>query len=163
MRHAWHRTLPRLFGLALVLSSMWVCLASSASSSSEATGRRTRVSVDDDAAAPESAVSRSSGPGVYEDGLPYCQNNLDCDGTSNWCKDRGDGIKVCMSSKGHAGDYCTSGLDCGNSLFCKDRGDGLKQCMGNKQGKKGSFCASNLDCGQGHWCKNRGDGLKVCM
>lgn len=151
--------LASLLSVASSTSSRSVVLSSNGSSAS-VEGSAGRF---DDRAAPVAPRGRSTGPGVYEDGLPYCQSNLDCDGVGNWCKDRGDGIQLCMSSDGHPGDYCTSGLDCGRGLFCKDRGDGLKMCMGGKRGRRGAFCNSSLDCGRGLWCKDRGDGLNVCM
>lgn len=88
-----------------------------------------------------------------------CSSNLDC-GAGSWCKDRGDGVKVCMDSGGH-GDFCQNNLDCGSGGWCKDRGDGMKVCMSH--GSRGDFCQNNLDCGSGLWCKDRGDGIKKCM
>lgn len=54
-----------------------------------------------------------------------CSSSLDC--KPGFCKDRGDGIHVCMS-KGQRGDYCSNSTDCGSGLFCKDGPQGLKVC-----------------------------------
>lgn len=105
------------------------------------------------------APARAAGTAPQEPGLAYCQSGIDC-GSGQFCKDRGDGIKLCMG-KGHGGAYCKSSIDCGSGMFCKDRGDGLKVCMG--KGDRGAFCKSSIDCGSGMFCKNRGDGFKVCM
>lgn len=59
----------------------------------------------------------------------YCSNSLDC-GSGEFCKDRGDGMNVCMG-KGAQGHYCNSGIDCA-SMSCKDPGDGFKVCMGRR-------------------------------
>lgn len=98
------------------------------------------------------------GRAPVEDDLPFCQSGIDC-GSGEFCRDRGDGIKLCMGN-GVNGDYCSSGIDCDHGLFCKSRGDGFKVCMGN--GGRGAFCSSSIDCDDG-FCKNRGDGRKVCM
>jgi hypothetical protein len=90
-------------------------------------------------------------------GSAGCSSHLDC-GSGGWCKDRGDGVNVCMDRGGQDG-FCDSSIDCGRG-FCKDRGDGLKVCM--DRGSTGSFCDSSIDCGSGLWCRDRGDGLKVC-
>jgi hypothetical protein len=92
-----------------------------------------------------------------EDDLPFCQSGLDC-GSGQFCKNRGDGIKLCMGD-GANGDYCSSSIDCDDG-FCKNRGDGLKVCMGN--GGRNAACSSSIDCDDG-FCKDRGDGYKVCM
>lgn len=99
--------------------------------------------------------------GAGNEKLPYCQNHLDC-GSGEFCKDRGDGLRLCMGNGGQ-GDYCADTTDCeGVGLWCKDRGDGLTVCMGN--GAKGDACTNNTDCdGVGLWCKDRGDGIHVCM
>jgi hypothetical protein len=60
-------------------------------------------------------------PGRSNDG---CRSGIDC-GSGEFCKDRGDGVKVCMGNGG-AGAYCRSGIDCGSGLWC--RGDGVKVC-----------------------------------
>ena len=86
-----------------------------------------------------------------------CNSDIDCH--RGWCKDRGDGVRVCMDRGGN-GDFCQSSIDCGRG-FCKDRGDGMKVCM--DRGSSGSFCESTIDCGGGLWCKDRGDGVKACM
>jgi hypothetical protein len=99
------------------------------------------------------AVRRPATPGVVRN---VCSSNLDCG--RGWCKDRGDGVHVCMD-RGGQGDFCSSNLDCGRG-WCKDRGDGVHVCM--DRGGQGESCQSNLDCGRG-WCKDRGDGMKVCM
>lgn len=54
-----------------------------------------------------------------------CRSGLDC-GSGQFCKDRGDGVRVCMGNGG-PGAPCASGVDCGSGLFCRDRG-GLKVC-----------------------------------
>ncbi|MBK7857400.1 MAG: hypothetical protein IPJ65_02005 [Archangiaceae bacterium] len=88
-----------------------------------------------------------------------CTSSLDC-GPGGWCKDRGDGVNVCMNHGSH-GDYCQSSIDCGAGGFCKDRGDGVNVCMSH--GSAGEFCKSAIDCAGGLWCRERGDGLSVCM
>lgn len=75
---------------------------------------------------PAHRATPSSTP-AHEPRLAYCKSSIDCDG-SRFCKDRGDGIKLCMGDGG-AGAYCKSAIDCEGSRFCKDRGDGLKVCM----------------------------------
>ncbi|MBL8785001.1 MAG: hypothetical protein JNJ59_08890 [Deltaproteobacteria bacterium] len=60
-------------------------------------------------------------------GQPTCRSTLDCKG-SGFCKDRGDGLMLCMN-KGGRGDYCTSGIDCAGGAFCKPSPDGLKTCQ----------------------------------
>jgi hypothetical protein len=57
----------------------------------------------------------------------YCNSSIDCQG-GGFCKDRGDGVKVCMNN-GVRNQYCHSSIDCGGGLFCKDRGDGINVCM----------------------------------
>ena len=64
---------------------------------------------------------------VLNESLPYCHSSVDCR-SGEFCKDRGDGIKLCMGD-GRQNDFCKTGIDCGRGLFCKDRGDGLKVCM----------------------------------
>ena len=86
-----------------------------------------------------------------------CNSSLDC-GSGGWCRDRGDGLKVCMNSGQH-GDSCQSALDCGSGGFCKDRGDGMKVCMSH--GGAGAPCSSSLDWGSGMFC--RGDQIKTCQ
>ena len=56
-----------------------------------------------------------------------CRGSLDC-GPSSFCKDRGDGIRVCMGDGG-PGANCRGSVDCGGGLFCKDPGDGIRVCM----------------------------------
>jgi hypothetical protein len=56
-----------------------------------------------------------------------CNSTIDCP-SGGFCKDRGDGIKMCMNHNGR-GEFCSSTIDCGSGLFCKSRGDGLKSCM----------------------------------
>jgi hypothetical protein len=85
-----------------------------------------------------------------------CSRQSDC--SAGWCRDRGDGRKVCMHDGG-AGAYCSNTGDCGSGLWCKDWGGG-KRCMGNRA-PAGSPCDSGLDCAGR--CADRGDGLKVCM
>lgn len=55
-----------------------------------------------------------------------CKTSIDC-GAGSFCKDRGDGRKVCMGN-GARGDACKSTIDCGGGLFCKDAGNGRKVC-----------------------------------
>lgn len=57
---------------------------------------------------------------------PTCSSSLDC--KPGFCKDRGDGIRVCMS-KGQRGDYCSNSTECGSGLFCKEGPQGLKICL----------------------------------
>jgi hypothetical protein len=97
------------------------------------------------------ARAPATGPG-------FCHSSIDCPG-GGFCKDRGDGLKVCMDNGGE-GASCHSSIDCGGGGFCKDRGDGLKVCMDH--GVRGGFCQSSIDCGGSLFCKDRGDGLKVC-
>jgi len=85
-----------------------------------------------------------------------CRSSLDC-GMNGWCKDRGDGIKVCMDNGAH-GESCSNSIDCAGGGFCKDRGDGFKVCMDN--GRRGDPCSSSIDCGSGLFC--RGSGIKHC-
>jgi hypothetical protein len=63
-------------------------------------------------------------PGYAAD---VCNSTIDCP-SGGFCKDRGDGIKMCMNQNGR-GDFCASTIDCASGLFCKNRGDGLKSCM----------------------------------
>jgi hypothetical protein len=63
------------------------------------------------------------GPGRQKD----CRSSVDCGGSA-FCKNRGDGRKVCMDD-GAAGDFCSSSIDCDGTMLCKDRGDGFKVCM----------------------------------
>ncbi len=86
-----------------------------------------------------------------------CASQLDC--SAGWCRDRGDGRKVCMD-QGAAGAYCSSGNDCASAFFCKQWGDGSRRCMGNRA-PAGAPCSSGIDCAGS--CKDRGDGLRVCM
>lgn len=86
-----------------------------------------------------------------------CGNHLDC-GHGGWCKDRGDGLKVCMDSGEH-GDACQSSIDCGSGGFCRDRGDGMKVCMSH--GGAGAPCSTSIDCGGGLFC--RGGTIKTCQ
>jgi hypothetical protein len=60
----------------------------------------------------------------------YCSSSLDC-GSGEFCKDRGDGMKMCMGDNA-PGEYCSSSIDCGSGSFCKDPGDGMKMCMGGR-------------------------------
>jgi hypothetical protein len=59
--------------------------------------------------------------------VDVCNSTIDC-ASGAFCKNRGDGIKVCMANGGR-GDFCVSTIDCSSGLFCKSRGDGLKSCM----------------------------------
>jgi hypothetical protein len=63
-------------------------------------------------------------PGYAAD---VCRSTIDCP-SGAFCKDRGDGIRLCMNNGGR-GDFCASTIDCSSGLFCKNRGDGLKSCM----------------------------------
>jgi hypothetical protein len=85
-----------------------------------------------------------------------CSSSLEC-GSGGWCKDRGDGLKVCMNNGGH-GASCSSSIDCAGGGFCKDRGDGYRVCMDS--GGQGEPCNSSIDCGSGLFC--RGSGVKHC-
>lgn len=58
---------------------------------------------------------------------PVCKWNTDC-GSGGWCRDRGDGVSVCMNQEPR-GSFCKWATDCASGLFCRDRGDGLQQCM----------------------------------
>ncbi len=91
--------------------------------------------------------------------MKKCASGLDC-GPREFCKDRGDGLKLCMGNNVR-GEFCASGIDCAPSLFCKDRGDGLKVCIG--QGRRGDACSSGIDCEGGLFCKDPGNGFKECM
>lgn len=51
-------------------------------------------------------------------GQPLCRSGVDC-GPGAFCRDRGDGVNLCMGSGG-AGAFCASGIDCGPGLFCRD-------------------------------------------
>lgn len=53
-----------------------------------------------------------------------CRSSLDC-GSGDWCKDRGDGVNVCMGHGGQ-GAPCSSSLDC-EGMWC--RGDTFKTCQ----------------------------------
>jgi Dickkopf N-terminal cysteine-rich region len=66
-------------------------------------------------------------PGTVVVSQPYCQWHSDC-GQGSWCRDRGDGVNVCMGH-GARNASCAYGSDCGPGLFCRDRGDGMKVCM----------------------------------
>lgn len=101
-------------------------------------------------------VGPPSRSGFVSGGQRVCNSSLDC-GSGGWCKDRGDGVQVCMNKGGH-GDSCQSSLDCGSGGWCKDRGDGFMVCM--NKGGRGAACNSSLDCGSGMFC--RGDDLKYC-
>jgi hypothetical protein len=56
-----------------------------------------------------------------------CRSSMDC-GSGEFCKDRGDGVRVCMGH-GIRGEPCKAAIDCDSMLMCKDRGDGFKVCM----------------------------------
>jgi len=64
---------------------------------------------------------------VRDSNQPMCQSSLDC-GPGGWCKDRGDGVQLCMNHGDHD-DFCQSALDCGSGLFCQKSGDGFMRCM----------------------------------
>ena len=55
-----------------------------------------------------------------------CTGDQDCN--AGRCRDRGDGITICMH-KGQSGDGCRFSSDCDSGLFCKDPGNGLRACM----------------------------------
>jgi hypothetical protein len=127
----------------------------------------------------------------FEDGVFYCdQRSVSCP-SSDFCRQRGDGVWVCMGNNPPGG-YCVDSTDCANGFcevredgltvcmgngghgapcinsthcrsgFCRDRGDGVHICMSN--GPRGAFCSGNLDCAFGLFCADRGDGvLEVCM
>lgn len=114
------------------------------------------------APAPAPARQPSRGPAVRVVVAPPgtsqrgCGSHLDC-GHGGWCRDRGDGLKVCMD-RGEHGDACRSSIDCGSGGFCKDRGDGMKVCMSH--GAAGAPCSSSIDCGAGLFC--RGGTIRTC-
>ena len=54
-----------------------------------------------------------------------CRSGLDC-GPGQFCKERSDGVRVCMGNGG-PGAACQSGIDCQGGLFCRER-DGFKGC-----------------------------------
>jgi hypothetical protein len=56
-----------------------------------------------------------------------CHSSIDC-AAGAFCKDRGDGYKICMND-GRRGELCSSSIDCEHGRFCKDRGDGMKVCL----------------------------------
>jgi hypothetical protein len=70
-----------------------------------------------------SGRSRATGSG----GGHFCNSSIDCGGGA-FCKDRGDGIRICMGD-GARDDFCHSSIDCAGGMLCKDRGDGMKVCM----------------------------------
>ena len=55
-----------------------------------------------------------------------CDSSNDCSGSGAACKDRGDGVMLCMNHE-PTGNYCDSGIDCGQALLC--RGDNVKTCQ----------------------------------
>ncbi len=87
-----------------------------------------------------------------------CGASGDCHGGQQ-CKDRGDGVKVCVG-KGKNGAFCANSKDCVFPGACKRRHDGVNVCMGG--GGAGAFCDEGSDCSGGTWCKPRPDGIKVC-
>jgi hypothetical protein len=95
-------------------------------------------------------------PAVGSPGQITCDSSLDCE-FSQFCKDRGDGVKLCMGD-GAPGAYCVSSLDC-TTGFCKPRGDGFEVCMG--KGPPGAACQSSLDCAEG-FCRDTGGLVKTC-
>lgn len=111
--------------------------------------------------APQASTSqaRRSDWDAATQGYPYCNSGIDC-GHGTFCRDRGDGVKMCMGG-GVTGAPCAVGTDCASGLFCKDRGDGLRLCMG--KGDQNAPCSSGIDCNPGLFCKDRGDGLHLCM
>jgi len=48
-----------------------------------------------------------------------CKNGLDC--SQGFCKDRGDGVSMCMND-GQKGYFCNSSIDCAAGLFCREVG-----------------------------------------
>lgn len=88
-----------------------------------------------------------------------CEFSSDCVG-SLFCKDRGDGVSVCVGS-GHQNDFCATTGDCVGSLSCKAKNDKVKVCMGN--GHEGDYCSSANDCSGTLSCGYHGDGIKVCQ
>jgi hypothetical protein len=103
------------------------------------------------------AVDAGSCPFRPERGVPYCRSSLDCS-ISQSCRDRGDGVEVCMGD-GTTGDYCRSSLDCASSRSCRPWA-GLSVCVGN--GGLNAPCASSLDCTSSLFCRDVGNGVKLC-
>ena len=66
-------------------------------------------------------------PTIGATGQWPCNSSIDCKG-AGFCKDRGDGVKLCMN-KGARDDYYTSSINCGPGLFCKEGPGGLEICM----------------------------------
>lgn len=96
-----------------------------------------------------------------EEGVPFCRSGNDC-ALPQFCKSRGDGMKVCMGNGQH-GDHCVSSGDCQQGAFCKEVSDGFKRCMKMSGGSRGDLCNASGDCGPGLFCRDRGDGLEMCM
>ncbi len=99
-------------------------------------------------------------------GVEHCQTSSHCTEQNSICKERLDGVGVCMSIHGGVEEntYCEYNSDCSGQSLCKDRGDKITVCM-NIRGniKKGHFCHHNSDCEKRTLCKDRGDGLYACM
>lgn len=85
----------------------------------------TRVRVEDPGAGSYDPTRPTRTSGSSTDQMP-CKYSYDC--KPGFCKDRGDGVRICMN-KGGRGDYCTNGTECGSGLFCKDGPQGLKVCQ----------------------------------
>ena len=62
------------------------------------------------------------GGGGYEPEIPQCRSSGDC-GFGKFCRDRGNGNKVCMGD-GAGGAPCVTSGDCGSGLFCRTGGSG---------------------------------------
>lgn len=56
-----------------------------------------------------------------------CGSGLDCAGTLT-CRDRGDGVKVCMGN-GAQGAYCAYGTDCAGALSCRPTYGAIMTCQ----------------------------------
>jgi len=73
-----------------------------------------------------SVVVVDAGHGAVATRQTVCKSTNDC--ASGFCRDRGDGLMLCMSN-GARGDFCAWGTDCGSGLFCKSSGGVLKTCQ----------------------------------
>jgi len=89
-----------------------------------------------------------------------CRSSLDCDSAGAWCKDRGDGVRVCVTDDDYRAE-CHSNMECGLGKTCAHRGDGHRECMG--EGAPGASCRDAADCQRGLFCQGRGDGRKTCL
>lgn len=67
--------------------------------------------------------------GGYPSGTQtYCRSNSDCR-AGQYCRNRGDGVTVCMG-QGTSGFYCVSSGDCGGGMYCRSlpQNPGLRVC-----------------------------------